>query len=99
MGLVESAIARPYNGYYRSIAQKAAALVESVAKNHGFADGNKRTALILVATLIERSGYKLTPAEREDFNEAAEEMLLGVVTGRMPLPDIEEWFKDRIRRA
>ncbi|MSO89334.1 MAG: hypothetical protein EXQ89_05135 [Rhodospirillaceae bacterium] len=49
IGLIESAIARPYSGYYRSIVKKAAALLESMASNHGFADGNKRTTLILVA--------------------------------------------------
>jgi prophage maintenance system killer protein len=39
---------RPYNGYYRPIEKKAAALVESMGGNHGFIDGNKRTAVILI---------------------------------------------------
>ena len=39
LGLVESAIARPYSGYYRSINAKAAALIHSLAKNHGFPTG------------------------------------------------------------
>ena len=45
LSLVESAIARSYTGYYLPIWKKAAALVESMAGNHGFADGNKRTTL------------------------------------------------------
>ena len=32
--------------------------------NHGFADGNKRTTLILLNLLLERSGYRLTPSEK-----------------------------------
>ena len=48
LGSIESAIARPYSGYHRAIGRKAAALVESMVGNHGFADGNKRTTLILL---------------------------------------------------
>ena len=50
-------MARPYHGYHRLIHQKAAALVHAVVSNHGFADGNKRTALYLVELLVQRSGY------------------------------------------
>jgi death-on-curing protein len=59
LSLVESAIARPYSGYHPRIWQKAAALVESMAGNHGFVDGNKRTTLILLYTLLSKSGYEL----------------------------------------
>jgi death on curing protein len=34
-GLIDSALARPYSGYYRKIEEKAAALVESFSTNHG----------------------------------------------------------------
>src|SRR5581483_9899442 len=96
----ESAIARPYSGYYRRIEQKAAALVESVAANHGFADGNKRTALILVYTLLERSGFELCPLlASESLNEAVEELILGVAEGKMPFDDMVHWFKSRIKRS
>jgi death-on-curing protein len=47
LGAVQSAIARPYTGYYRKIEEKAAAIVESVAAGHCFTDGNKRTSLYL----------------------------------------------------
>src|SRR5688572_20333207 len=50
VGLLESAVARPKatfdgNDLYPSIFQKAAALLQSLLKNHPFVDGNKRTAL------------------------------------------------------
>jgi death-on-curing protein len=43
---IESVIGRPYSGYHRPIANKAAALLHGVIRNHGFVDGNKRTALL-----------------------------------------------------
>ncbi|MBM3541298.1 MAG: type II toxin-antitoxin system death-on-curing family toxin, partial [Alphaproteobacteria bacterium] len=61
IGLVESAIGRPYSGFYRSLPAKAAALIQSMATNHGFADGNKRTTVILLDTLLTKSGYRLRP--------------------------------------
>jgi death-on-curing protein len=78
---------------------KAAALVDSVARNHGFADGNKRTALILVHTLLAKSGYRLASADGDhSLNEAAEAMVLAVVTHTMSFDAVVAWFEARIRR-
>lgn len=44
-GALASAIMRPQLGYYESLIEEAAALMESLANNHPFVDGNKRTAL------------------------------------------------------
>lgn len=95
-----SAIGRPYTGYYRPIASKAAALLQSVATNHGFIDGNKRTSLILLNLLLDRSGYRLEPVdEREDLNRALEDFIADcVVGGHWPVEQIAEWLKVRIRR-
>lgn len=49
VGLVDSALARPQNldAYGQpDIADLAAAYAYGIAKNHGFADGNKRTAWV-----------------------------------------------------
>ena len=35
---------RPYSGYHRSIERKAAAILHAMVSDHGFVDGNKRTA-------------------------------------------------------
>lgn len=96
-GLVDSAISRPYTGYYRPIACKAAALVQSVATNHGFTDGNKRTALILLHTLLFKSDYKLVPLEiDQSMDDAAETMVMAIVTGEFDFETLVEWFKNRI---
>ena len=93
--MVQSAIERPYSGYHRQIARKAAALVESVARNHGFADGNKRTALILMHALLRKSGYELVPVPGETLDAAAEKMVLDVVTHDIGYDLLVEWFKTR----
>jgi death-on-curing protein len=98
LGLIESAISRPFTGYYRSIERKAAALVQSMSGNHGFVDGNKRTTVILAHTLLERSGYRLERiAVDESLDIAIEEMVLAVVTHKMTFEALVRWFHERIR--
>ena len=94
--LIESAINRPYVGYHRPIRQKAAALVESAARNHGFADGNKRTCLMLLGLLLDRSGFRLVKDGSPETNEAVEAMILAVAEGQMPFAQIEAWMAERI---
>ena len=91
--MIESALARPYSGYYRLIASKAAALVESFAKNHGFADGNKRTTVIPLDVILTDSDYRLSVPGQD-----VETMVLDVVETRMQFNELEQWFKDRIER-
>ena len=91
--MIESALARPYHGYHRLIHQKAAALVHAVVSNHGFADGNKRTALYLVELLVQRSGYSL---EEEDTEVV--EMLVAVARGDLGYDDLSSWFRTRLVR-
>jgi death-on-curing protein len=43
-GLLEAVVLRPQTGYYDDLIEEAAALWESLAQNHPFFDGNKRTA-------------------------------------------------------
>ena len=94
---IQSAIARPYSGYYRSIRKKAAVLVESVCRNHGFADGNKRTCLLLLNLLLDKSGYQLVPHHGEDLGLALENLLISVAQGALTSEMIESWMADRIR--
>jgi death on curing protein len=98
LSLVQSALGRPYSGYYRRIHQKAAALADSMSKNHGFMDGNKRTTLLLIHTLLTKSGYALVPIDDEQINHSIEGMILDVVNRKMSFDDIVAWFQIRIRR-
>jgi death on curing protein len=98
-GLIESALARPYSGYYPQIWQKAGALVQSMASNHGFADGNKRSTLLLLHTLITNSGYQLKALNNEDLEKALEDIIVAGASHETTIEQLTEWFRLRARRA
>ncbi len=87
--MIRSALARPYHGYYPDIHQKAAALIHAIVSNHGFVDGNKRTALYLTELFVQRSGYELTIGDPE-FVEA----LTSVACGQMSCENLAEWIRN-----
>ena len=58
-GLLESAVFRPQIGYYNSVLEEAAALMESLANNHPFLDGNKRVAFACTHVFLLLNGYDL----------------------------------------
>jgi death-on-curing protein len=58
-GLLEAAIYRPQNGYYDDLIHEAAALMESLASNHAFLDGNKRVSFAVTDTFLRINGYYL----------------------------------------
>ena len=58
-GLLESAVFRPQNGYYASMLEEAAALMESLANNHAFHDGNKRICFAATDTMLRANGWFL----------------------------------------
>lgn len=60
MGLLEAALFRPQTGYYADLIEEAAALWESLAQNHAFIDGNKRTAFAVTYTFLVINGVRLT---------------------------------------
>lgn len=58
-GPFEAAIYRPQNGYYDDLVHEAAALMESLANNHAFLDGNKRICFAATDTFLRVNGYYL----------------------------------------
>ena len=92
--MILSAIARPYHGYHRFIHQKAAALLHGLVTNHGFVDGNKRTALYLVELMVQRSGYEFV---EDDL--VVVEMIIRVAQGEMSYEELAEWFRERLTRS
>lgn len=73
IALLESAIFRPQTGYYGSLVEEAAALMESLAKNHAFIDGNKRISFVLTDIMLSASGFSLDvdPIDAHNFIEGA----------------------------
>ncbi|MCX6611933.1 MAG: type II toxin-antitoxin system death-on-curing family toxin [Acidobacteria bacterium] len=66
-GLLESALYRPQTGYYADLIEEAAALWESLAQNHPFIDGNKRTAFAATYTFLAINGAQLTADAEQTF--------------------------------
>lgn len=94
MHLIESALSRPYRGYHRPIARKVAAILHSVVGNHGFIDGNKRTAWLLAELLIERSGYYLDIAD----DEPVDDLVVGIASSEVSFEELVIWFECRLRK-
>lgn len=73
-GLLDSALNRPKqtvfsHDAYPSIYEKAAALFESIAKNHAFHNANKRTALASLIVFLKINQYRWTMGiqDEQDF--------------------------------
>ncbi len=71
-GLLEAALFRPQTGYYNDVIEEAAALWESLAQNHPFIDGNKRTAFAATYTFLAINGFALRAAANETYAFIAE---------------------------
>src|SRR5947208_5513914 len=74
-GAVEAAVFRPQTGYYNSIEEEAAALMESLGNNHGFLDGNKRIAFTAADVFLRRNGsyIEVTGTEGHAFIDGSME--------------------------
>jgi len=68
MGLLEAALYRPQTGYYENLVEEAVALWESMAQNHPFVDGNKRTAFATVYTFLAINGAELSTNADEVYD-------------------------------
>lgn len=90
---LESAVFRPQIGYYNSIAEEAAALMESLANNHPFLDGNKRIAFAAAHTFLLVNGFDL----EVDPQVAYEFMMQSISTGKFRFGPILEWINNHIR--
>lgn len=93
MGLFESAVMRPQASYdgndlYENIFDKAAALLQSLLKNHPFVDGNKRTALASAGIFLKLNGYKL-----KNYHEEEVKFAVNVDNQNLTMEEISSWLK------
>lgn len=88
-GLLESALGRPRSGYYSSLSEQAAALMQSLAGNHAFVDGNKRVAFAATAVFLRMNGYAL----KVGADEAERFLIDQVIVARVDVAAIAEWLE------
>ena len=88
-GALESALFRPQTGYYHDIVAQAAALMESIANNHPFVDGNKRVAFAAADVFLRINGWKL---ERPPM-QIHREMIRMFETNTFDLAHLEPWLR------
>ena len=97
MGALESALARPLNlaAYGEpDAADLAAAYAFGLARNHGFADGNKRSAWVVARLFLMANGVSL------NFDKAeALQMVLALAAGELAEDQVAAWFRERIVRT
>jgi death-on-curing protein len=91
--LLESAVFRPQIGYYRTVAEEAAALMESLANNHPFLDGNKRIAFAAAHTFLLINGHDLDV----EAGEAANFIIQSLERGEFRFGAILKWIAARLR--
>lgn len=97
-GLLESALARPSASFggktlYDTPFKRAAALAESLVLNHGFVDGNKRTAMYAMAAWLEREGHVIE-AERGALRDLA----LAIASHALGVEEISVWLEQRCKQ-
>ncbi|MGH8891723.1 MAG: type II toxin-antitoxin system death-on-curing family toxin [Actinomycetes bacterium] len=87
-GLLASAVARPQTSVfgtdaYPSFAEKAAALMHSLARNHPLVDGNKRLAWSATRVFALMNGRDVVFTVDD-----AETLVLGVAAGSIDVPEL-----------
>ena len=95
IGAIESALARPANlAAYGDpdAAELAASYIFGLAANHGFVDGNKRTAWVTARVFLADNGFAL------DFDPVeAVQVVEGVAAGRITESELALWLRSRQR--
>ncbi len=89
LGLLEAALVRPRSGFYETLSMQAAALMQSLACNHAFVDGNKRVAFALTAVFLRTNGYRLVV----DADTAERFIIDEVIVGHAGLETISTWLE------
>lgn len=88
-GALEAALFRPQTGYYEDIVAEAASLMESLAINHPFVDGNKRIAFAAADVFLRINGWRLQRAPMQIHAE----MMQMFESGCIDIAHLEPWLR------
>jgi death-on-curing protein len=89
LGAFEAALYRPRTGYYEDIVAEAAALLESLAGNHPFLDGNKRIAFAAADVFLRINGWRLQRSPMRIHIE----MIEMFEPGTFDIAHLEPWLR------
>ena len=93
-GALASALMRPQIGYYDGLIQEAAAMMESLAMNHPFIDGNKRVAFAVTDAFLRHNGHFI-----DCGNEEAYALLhASVRVTFIPICELNVWLEEHVKR-
>jgi len=88
-GALEAALFRPQTGYYEDIVAEAVALMESLAINHPFVDGNKRIAFAAADVFLRVNGWHLKRAPKLIYAE----MMQMFESGTFDIAHLDPWLR------
>jgi death-on-curing protein len=99
VGLLGSAAARPQTTVfgedaYADIWTKAAALLQSVVKNHPLVDGNKRLGWLATGVFLQLNGVDVTTASNDDVYE----LVAGVAAEHRTVEEIADGLRHAVER-
>jgi len=97
LGALQASAARPQATFdgrelYPNLFAKAAALMESIIRNHPFVDGNKRTAITAAGIFLRRNGYLIETSQDEMYR-----FTIAMATGSEGAKEAEHWFRAHTR--
>lgn len=93
LNLLMSAVNRPKASFndqdlYPDVFQKAAALMDSLIRNHPFVSGNKRSGFAAAALFVLLNGYRLTVT-----NDEAIKFVLETARSKHSIDEIADWLR------
>ena len=91
-GALAAALMRPQLGYYEGLIDQAAALMEGLANNHPFIDGNTRAAFFVTDTFLRLNGRFIDC----DDDEANAFIVGNLEAGSFRFAQLKTWLQDRV---
>jgi len=89
-----SALNRPFATFdgeelHKTINEKAAALIESLVKNHAFIDGIKRTGYVIMRLFMMQNGFDINASYTEKYD-----FVIDIASGKSEIHEIVNWIKE-----
>jgi len=94
ISLLESALNRPFATFdgvdlYSTTLEKAAAVCESIIKNHPFHDGNKRIGFLVLIVIFSKNKIDISANEDDIYD-----FIIAIAEGKLEYEAIVEWLKN-----